>query len=320
MDTSKTPMLVMAACVGVLAFALFQWMSRFLDKERKRLLQRLGSDSNLSADEAPFIKAIMRDVDIPGLSGKLAALPAFYALHRMLMQIWPNLSLVKFLAISLGVGLFGAFIGYAFSGSPLISALAAGAGILPFAILNFKVNSRQRQLTEQLPEALDFLSRILRAGHSLSTGLQMVGEELPNPLAAEFARCYDAHSLGLPLEDSLKETATRVNSADFGFFVTAVLIQRQTGGDLSEVLGNISNMIRGRIRLQSHVKAKTAEGRFTGYILTAFPAVMYVISYILSPANASMMLHGKGLYFLLGAFAMCAVGLYCIKRITTLKV
>src|SRR5205085_6835476 len=103
----------------------------------------------------------------------------------------------------------------------------------------------------------------------LSTGLQMMGEELPAPLAAEFRRCYDQHSLGTPLEDALKDMATHIESTDFAFFVTAVLIQRQTGGDLAEVLGNISKMIRGRLRLLQQVKAKTAEGRFTGYIMVA---------------------------------------------------
>src|ERR1041385_7170764 len=104
--------------------------------------------------------------------------------------------------------------------------------------------------------------------------MQTIAEEMPEPISGEFRRCNDQHSLGQPLEECLKDMASRVGSTDFAFFVTAVLIQRTTGGDLSEVLGNISGMIRQRIRLQNHVKAKTAEGRFTGYILTAFPGVM----------------------------------------------
>src|SRR5204863_8156518 len=135
-----------------------------------------------------------------------------------------------------------------------------------------KRGRRQRAIANQLPEALDFLSRVLQAGHSFSTGVQMMSEELLDPLKTEFRRCYDQHSLGQPLEDSLKEMTTRVESTDFAFFVTAVLIQRQTGGDLAEVLNNISDMIRQRIGLQQHVKAKTAEGRFTGYIMVAFPS------------------------------------------------
>lgn len=115
--------------------------------------------------------------------------------------------------------------------------MALGVGLaatyLPLAVLNARRNRRQRQLSMQLPEALDFLSRVLRAGHSFSTGLQMLGDELPQPLAAEFRRAYNQHSLGQTLEDCLKDMARRIESTDFAFFVTAVLIQRQTGGDLS---------------------------------------------------------------------------------------
>jgi tight adherence protein B len=150
--------------------------------------------------------------------------------------------------------------------------------------------------------------------------LQMIGQELPDPLATEFRRAYDAHSLGLPLDEALKDTAARIESTDFGFFVTAMLIQRQTGGDLSEVLEHISQMIRNRIRLQQHVRAKTAEGRLPGYILTAFPVLMFMISYTLNPAYAGMLLHGYGLYMLGVSAFLCIIGLIAIRKITTLKV
>ena len=123
------------------------------------------------------------------------------------------------------------------------------------------------------------------------------------------------------LEESLKDTAVRVDNPDFGFFVTAMLIQRQTGGDLSEVLSNISDMIRQRIRLQQHVKAKTAEGRFTGYILVVFPVVLFFVSYYLNPKYASVLLHtSTGLWLLALAGAMLMLGTWCIRKITTIKV
>jgi tight adherence protein B len=113
----------------------------------------------------------------------------------------------------------------------------------------------------------------------------------------------------------------RIESTDFAFFVTAVLIQRQTGGDLSEVLGNISGMIRNRIRLQQHVKAKTAEGRFTGYILSAFPIVMFFIAYSLNPGYAGILIHDStGIMLLCIAGSLELMGLFCIKKITTVTV
>jgi len=137
----------------------------------------------------------------------------------------------------------------------------------------------------------------------------------------EFRRCYDQHSLGQPLEDCLKAMASRIESTDFAFFITAVLIQRQSGGDLSEVLRNISGMIRQRIRLQQHVKAKTAEGRFTGYILVAFPAVMFCVAYVMNPAYAGILVHTTtGLELLGTAFGLSMLGLFAIRQITTVKV
>ena len=111
----------------------------------------------------------------------------------------------------------------------------------------------------------------------------MMADELPKPISEEFRKVYDQHSLGQPLEESLKDMSSRVDSTDFSFFVTAVLIQRQTGGDLSEVLGNISRLVRSRMRLSQSVAAKTAEGRFTGYILICFPVVMFLICWYLNP-------------------------------------
>jgi tight adherence protein B len=231
------------------------------------------------------------------------------------------LSLGKFLGITFGAAAVAFVVSWALIGTALIaSAIAAVAGYIPYMILSSKRNRRQRALSDQLPEALDFLSRVLRSGHSFSTGLQMLADELSDPLSSEFRRCYDQHSLGQSVEDSLRDTAARIGSTEFSFFVTTVCIQRQTGGDMSEVLGNISEMIRARIRLQSHVMAKTAEGRFTGYILVAFPILMFFLSYAMNPGYAGMLLHGTGIWLLVTAGGLCVLGLYAINKLTQIKV
>ena len=176
-------------------------------------------------------------------------------------------------------------------------------------------------MDDQLPEGMDFLGRALKAGHSLSSGLQMMGAELPQPIAGEFQNAYDQHSLGISMEAALKGMTRRIDSTDFAFFVTAVLIQRQTGGDLSEVLKNISGMMRQRVRLAQQVKAKTAEGRFTGYLLTAFPAVIFVILYFINRDYASRLTDTTlGLKLLGTAFVMQVLGLLLIRRLTTVKI
>jgi tight adherence protein B len=204
----------------------------------------------------------------------------------------------------------------------IIAGIFAGivSAMLPFLIVSSKCAKHQKIVEDQLPEALDFLARVLRAGHSLATGLQMAAEELPEPLAGEFRRCYDQHSLGTPLEQSMKEMAERVGTPDFSFFVTAVLIQRTTGGDLAEVLTNIGNMVRARIRLQQHVKAITAQGRLVGYILLVLPVVFYIVLYLLNPRYARVLIDTReGFFFLMGALVLQLLGLISIKKIVSVK-
>ena len=298
--------------------------------ERRRLQERLGEGNGQGSGRGrggggpPELagKSITIKLDVEGLPAFLAERPFIQALNRRMLQAYPERSLGRFLmTAAVYAAVFGG-ITLVVTASFLVGGLAGLAGAyFPFMLLSMKANKRQRQIAMQLPEALDFLTRILRAGHSLSTGLQMMGEELPMPLCGEFRRAYDQHSLGVSLEDSLRETAARIESSDFAFFVTAVLIQRQTGGDLSEVLKNISGMIRGRVRLAQHVKAKTAEGRFTGYVLVAFPAVMFFVGYYMSPSNYGMLIHDpQGRMLLYSAVFLQVLGLFAIKKITKVEV
>ncbi|HMB96637.1 MAG TPA: type II secretion system F family protein [Tepidisphaeraceae bacterium] len=310
-----------AVAVLLLVYGASQIIIGFTDPEKRKLKMRLSAEhSKITAASQQNIQ--FQQADDGAMAVALTRFTFFDNLNRMLLQAYPDMTFSRFvvLALSIGGAIFG--IVFAFSGSLLVAAIAGAIGIYaPCVWLSRKRSKRQRMLADQLPEALDFLSRILKAGHSLSTGLQMMAEELPQPLAGEFRRAYDQHSLGSPMDECLKDTANRIESTDFAFFVTAVLIQRQTGGDLSEVLNNISGMIRQRIRLQQHVKAKTAEGRFTGYILSAFPAVMFVIAYILNPDYAGVLIKTNlGLMLLGTAFGLQLLGLYCIQKITTVVV
>jgi len=311
---------IIALTVALLIWGVMTVMSDPATREKRRLSQRLSNETR-SDPADPVAKSIRRQLDVVGLPSAIALHPLVQALNRRLVQAYPNASIVKFLWIAAGTGIAGCTVFLVVSGSMLggLAGFAVGAYV-PFFVLNSKRAKRQRAMAEQLPEALDFLSRVLKAGHSFSTGLQMMADELPAPLSHEIRRCYDQHSLGQSLDDSLRDTALRIDSTDFAFFVTALLIQRQTGGDLSEVLKNISGMIRNRVRLAQQVKAKTAEGRFTGYILVAFPAVMFGLCYTQNPVYCNKLLHGTGLYFLGTAFALQMLGLFTIRKITTIKV
>jgi len=320
MDTTIVN-IVLLLIGGLLVMGIVFLIQGLVNNDRKKLQERLSSEGHTESAEV-VRRSIVVQMEASGLPPALAKMPIFQSLQRALMQAYPDMALIKFLGISAGLGLMSMLIGFAFLSNPVFPIVAGlVAGYMPFFVLSSKRNKRQQTINMQMPEALDFLSRVLRAGHSLTTGLQMMGEELPVPIGPEFRRAYDQHSLGQPLEDCLKDMSTRINSSDFAFFITAVVIQRQTGGDLSEVLKNISHMIRQRMRLQGHVRAKTAEGRFTGYILVAFPACMFLLSYSLNPEYGGVLIHtSTGIKMLGVAFGLQMMGLWAIRKITTVKV
>jgi tight adherence protein B len=168
---------------------------------------------------------------------------------------------------------FGAFlVARAVSAIFLVPVLAAlAAGTLPLAYVAFKRRRRLRQFEEHFPEAIDLLNRAIRAGHAFTTGLGMIASEAPEPIAGEFRTTFEEQNFGLPLRDVLQNLSDRVPLIDVRFFVTALLIQKETGGNLSEILENLSHVIRERFRIYREVRAKSAHGRLTAGILIALP-------------------------------------------------
>jgi len=322
MESLYIPILI-ACAVALLVIGISSAVKGMLNVEKRKLQERLREEAERRQGGGHLPLSITRTTDAAsGASAMLIKWQPLEGLHRMVVQAYPNMTVSTFMCIAFGSAFLLFMLLMAATDNLLIATVAFVLGAyFPFLLLLQKRGRRQQTLAMQLPEALDFLSRVLRAGHSFSTGVQMMGEELPDPLKTEFARCYDQHSLGQPLEESLKEMTRRIESTDFAFFVTAVLIQRQTGGDLSEVLNNISSMIRQRIRLAQHLRAKTAEGRFTGYILVAFPAVMFVIVSFMNPTYADNLTNTTiGQKMLATAFGLQMLGLWTIKKLTTVKV
>lgn len=313
--------ILVAAAVAALVWTVAYVVAGVAEGRKRKLHQRLSAETRAGGPSRISRPILIQD-QTTGLPGFLNRLPPVQILQRRVRQAFPEMPLARFLLIDASIGLISLAIFGLISGNA-VAALAAGmvSGYVPFFIVSVRRSRRQRLITQQLPEAMDFLSRVLRAGQSFSTGLQMMSEELPQPLGGEFRRCYDQHSLGQPIEEGLRDMAIRLDSADFAFFATAVVIQRQSGGDMAEVLHNISGMIRARLRLQQSVKAKTAEGRFTGYIMLAFPVVMFFITWTISPSYGDVLLHTSTGHTLLAiALGLQLFGLILIKKITTVKV
>src|SRR3989440_4097913 len=310
--------LLIAISAALAAWAIAQLALSYFSTDKNKIQQRLSN--NWRPDIASALnKPVTISLEMKEIPVFLARSAYMQRLYRKLVQAYPEAKLTTFLSICLGIGMACFVLVILIMDSFTGGLFAFVCGLYaPILFLNSKRARRQRALNNQLPEALDFLARILRAGHSLSTGLQMMGDELNPPIKDVFRRCYDQHSLGVPLEQAMREMASRVDSPDFAFFVTAVLIQRQTGGDLTEVLDRISAMVRGRLRLANHVKAITAEGRMTGNILVAFPAVLFIVSYVLNPGYAGILIREELGKMLLGAsVAFQIFGLFVIRPIVS---
>ena len=180
---------------------------------------------------------------------------------------------------------------------------------------------RLKMFAAQLPEAMELVARALRAGHSLAAGLHVVAEEMPAPICKEFGRVYEEQNLGIQLEDALRGMVERVPNLDLKFFVTSVAIQRQTGGDLAEILDRIGYIIRERFKILGQVKALTAEGRLSGVVLIALPIGLFLLMLWMKPDYiAELWTTTTGIYMSVGAIILILIGAYSIKKIIDIKV
>ena len=194
------------------------------------------------------------------------------------------------------------------------------AGFIPTQVLRFMRTRRLRTFEDQFPEALDLMSRSLRAGHAFTTGLEMVGAEMPKPIGPEFRLLYDRQNYGMAMPDALKSFAERIPVLDARFFVTAVLIQRESGGNLSEVLDNLSSVIRDRQRVKRQMRVLSAHGRITGWVLTCLPPVLALVLMTANPQHrATMFGDPLGIKMMIGAGVLQLVGTWVISKIVNVE-
>ena len=204
-----------------------------------------------------------------------------------------------------------------------LGALAGGGlGIwLPGKFLAFRKRRRLGKFEKQLPDALELLGRGLKAGHAFTAGLQLVADEMAPPIGPEFFKTYKEHNHGLDLNDALLNLCHRVDLQDLRFFTTAVMIQRETGGNLAEILEKIASLIRERFKLHNQVKALTAEGRLSGMVLTLMPPATALALFFMNPSYIMVLWQTpKGRAMAIIAMAFQALGLFSIRRIVKIKV
>jgi tight adherence protein B len=245
----------------------------------------------------------------------------FFDLRTFLRQADCPLAPSRFILCSLGLAGFGVFILPVCQVPMWLAPLGAVLGILPFMWFYWQRKRRLAAFAKQLPDALDLISRALRAGHSLASGFKLVADEMPPPIGLEFGRAYEAQNLGQPLEDAIEEITERIPNLDLRFFATAVILQRQTGGDLAEILDKIGHLIRERFKIYGQIQALTGEGRLSGVVLLALPPVLAVTMMFLNPKYMMQLFTDPmGHQMLAGGIFMQVLGAWVIRKIVNIKV
>ena len=252
--------------------------------------------------------------DLPWLNDMLSAMSNLGGLEKLLQQANSQMPLGVFLLLSGVLGVLGMVVA-AFMDYPLL--VAGGVGLvclmLPLMKIKMQRTARFKDFERQLPEALDLMARALRAGHAFSVGMKMVGDEFPDPIGPEFNRTVEEISFGIDTPEAMGNLNDRVVSTDLKFFITALVVQRETGGNLAEIIEAISRLIRQRFELLGRVKALSAEGRLSGIVLFVMPFVMGGVLWwmnedymrlLIEDDLGLMMLGAAGLLMLFGAVIM----------------
>jgi tight adherence protein B len=319
-------LLIVATFVGILGVVLGLYWAFVLRDEnqtssriRKRLKTAFGSSMvrrlGLAREEQPLSRVAPLNVLL------LSATTLTAPLQRLIEQADSRMSVGAFLLMSgsaalIGYGGIALLTGYWGIGLVLGALLA----FAPYMYLRWRRSRRLLVFEEKFPEALDLMARALRAGHAFNSGLSMAAEEMPPPIGPEFRLLYDRQNFGMPLSDALRGFAERVPLLDARFFATAVLTQRESGGNLSEVLDNLAKVVRDRFKVKRQIRVISAHARMTGWILVALPPVMAVVLMFLSPENTKLLVTDPvGIKMVIAAAVLQLLGGLTVKKLVNIE-
>lgn len=309
--------------VAVVEMIYLAWSeSRFIEKRtvKKRLLYISAGGKHGKEKLDRYRNSVLKDIG--EFERFVLSLPRFSALDSLLIKAKIPVNATIFIIASVALGLIGFLIGLRFL-PQVIAAIMLGLALMliPFLLLKLAEKNYYSKFNEQLPEALDLLGRAIRSGHALTSGLEMVSKELEDPIRSEFAATIDEINLGLTFKEAMENLCERVPLQDLRFFAIAVMVQKETGGNIAEILDNISRLIRERVQFKRQVKALTAEGRYSAAVLIGLPIFMFVYIYFTNYEYLSLLWTEElGHYMLFGAVVMQIIGSYMIKRIVTIDI
>jgi len=319
--------LIAIAVFMIVALAFFA-LASLVDQRnaRARLIkERLATVQKAPEREPEQELALVRDEQmskIPALDTLLRRSERVSAIQDSLAQAGMKFRAGNFLFLCLLCGGVAGLAALAWSRNPGIGWAALVIGVfLPYSFVSYRRQKRFEKFEELFPEAIDTLARAVRAGHAFTTALEMISNEVAEPLASEFRKLYEEQKFGMPVRDALMNLTQRVPLVDVKFFVTAVMLQRETGGNLAEILDNLSYVIRERFKIQRQVRVHTAQGRLTMALLMAMPPAVVGVMLIMSPDFVKPLFSDPiGHSLLVGSIALQTIGYFVIRKIIRIQV
>lgn len=292
-------------------------------RQRRLIRQRIRGSKREQEVRAQVFKAYQETKDswVLNLAERYFGWGKAENLQRRLLQADIYFSPNTFISIVILMAALGFMIGWLVRDWAWSLGLSFTLGVFPIMFLNWKRKRKTLKIERYMPDAMELLARSLRAGHTLQGTLELVSQEIPRPLGTEMRITYEEQRLGLSMNQAFRRMGERVASQDLRYFVTAVLIQSETGGNLSEILDNIGVIIRDRLKLKGKVQGLTAEGRFSALVLGALPFITFLAFYLVNPDYVLTLFNdplGKNL--LTGALISIGIGMVIMKRLVTIKV
>jgi tight adherence protein B len=290
-------------------------------KRRRDILRRLRPDSEFAAD--PLAQNLIRKGknELSDIERSLSKIPRLKDAAFLLEQAKVKWTITTYVLLTIGSAIACGMFSFMLTRQMLWGVLAAVLGsLIPDMYLRTKKRKRVRKFEEQFPESVDLLGRAIRAGHPLSSGMRMVAEEAPEPNAGEFLQVFEEQRFGLPFEDALIAMSDRIDLVDVRIFVTAVLIQREVGGNLAEILDKIAMTVRARFTIRRQLRVYTAQGRLSGYVLAALPIFMAVAIFFLDPEYILVLRdEALGRLLVIMAVIMQIIGFLWIRKIVDIE-
>ena len=310
--------------IAVLGFVI----GVLLDQRRARarvLRERLDTVQKVAEPEPSEELALVRDQNlstIPALDTILRKSERISNLQTALEQGDVGLNAGNVILLCLASGAVFGFLIFLVPGFQQFAPLGVIFGaILPYSYVNYRRGKRFQKFEEMFPEAIDTLARAVRAGHAFTTALEMIGNELSDPVASEFRKLFEEQKFGLPVRDALMNFTQRVPLVDVKFFVTAVMLQRETGGNLAEILDNLSYVIRERFKILRQVRVHTAQGRLTMMLLMGLPPIIVVSMLSMNPSFIRPLFDDPiGHILIVVGLTLQTVGYFVIRRIIQIQV